>query len=647
MNAGRPAARHYEGVTSLATTPARVLFGAAYYHEYQPTDRLEDRPRPDGRGRLHRDPGRRVRLVHLGAGERPVRPRLAAAGPGRRPRARHLGRPGHADLRRPAVAGAAVPGDRRRDARTGQRIAWGARQEVDFTHPAFRFHAERVIRAIIDPVRRPPRRHRIPGGQRAGQRAAAQPRRLPALRRPPAADLRRRGDPEPRMGPGLLVAPAVHLGGSVDAGRQRPAAVRPGLAPVPGRADHRVHRLAGRHRAGVRPRRPVRDHLHRLRPAGDRRRRADRRAWTSPPATPTTRCRTGWPCPTTGAESQTWTTTGTWALYLSADRMYSSRQEPFLVTETNAMHIGYPWNSRPAYDGQWRQAAWALVSRGARMIEYWHWHTLHFGAETYWGGVLPHSGGPGRGLRARWPGSAPSSNGPATWSPGSTRTPTSPWSTRCRASGSCRSTRRWRDADGGPDDRGLPGAVRPVLPRRVRRRAAGADRARTPAGRSRGRRPSDPAARPSSIPVLVVPGLYIADDATLDWLARLRRRRRPPGPRTAHRLRRRRGPGPRPRPRRRAWPTAAGVWYDEFSNLIADVRGRGSAGRAASPAAATRPAPAGSTASPHRRRRSSPSYEHPHFGRWPAVTTRIHGQGRITNVGTVPDQALARALAGG
>ena len=30
------------------------------------------------------------------------------------------------------------------------------------------------------------------------------------------------------------------------------------------------------------------------------------------------------------------------------------------------------------------------------MVEYWHWHTLHFGVETYWGGVLPHSQDPGR-----------------------------------------------------------------------------------------------------------------------------------------------------------------------------------------------------------------------------------------------------------
>jgi len=93
---------------------------------------------------------------------------------------------------------------------------------------------------------------------------------------------------------------------------------------------------------------------------------------------------------------QEWKTDGVWSLYQTADWMFSSKQSPFLVTETNAQSIGAPWENRPAFDGQWRQAAWALVSRGARMIEYWHWHTLHFGTETYWGGVLPHSGKPGR-----------------------------------------------------------------------------------------------------------------------------------------------------------------------------------------------------------------------------------------------------------
>ncbi|WP_308311401.1 beta-galactosidase trimerization domain-containing protein [Streptomyces sp. D2-8] len=33
------------------------------------------------------------------------------------------------------------------------------------------------------------------------------------------------------------------------------------------------------------------------------------------------------------------------------------------------------------------------------------------------------------------------------------------------------------------------------------------------------------------------------------------------------------------------------------------------------------------------------AYAHPHFGRWPAVTTHRHGAGRVTYVGTVPDPA--------
>ena len=76
--------------------------------------------------------------------------------------------------------------------------------------------------------------------------------------------------------------------------------------------------------------------------------------------------------------------------------MYSSKQAPFMVTETNAGSIGFSSMNESPYDGQWRQVAWLLVARGARLIEYWHWNTLSSGAETYWGGVLPHSGIPGR-----------------------------------------------------------------------------------------------------------------------------------------------------------------------------------------------------------------------------------------------------------
>ena len=38
------------------------------------------------------------------------------------------------------------------------------------------------------------------------------------------------------------------------------------------------------------------------------------------------------------------------------------------------------------------------------------------------------------------------------------------------------------------------------------------------------------------------------------------------------------------------------------------------------------------------------SYEHPHFGRWPAMTTRPHGRGRVSYVGTVPNLPLAISI---
>ena len=38
------------------------------------------------------------------------------------------------------------------------------------------------------------------------------------------------------------------------------------------------------------------------------------------------------------------------------------------------------------------------------------------------------------------------------------------------------------------------------------------------------------------------------------------------------------------------------------------------------------------------------SYDHPHFGRWPAATSRAFGKGRITYVGAFPGLDLAKSL---
>lgn len=93
---------------------------------------------------------------------------------------------------------------------------------------------------------------------------------------------------------------------------------------------------------------------------------------------------------------QSWMSAGAWSVFLSADRLFGLRHRSFLVTETNAGAIGASNVEEPGWDGQWRQVAWAMISRGARLIEYWHWHTNHVGAETHWVGVLPHDQKPGR-----------------------------------------------------------------------------------------------------------------------------------------------------------------------------------------------------------------------------------------------------------
>ncbi|HXM97363.1 MAG TPA: beta-galactosidase [Candidatus Dormibacteraeota bacterium] len=79
------------------------------------------------------------------------------------------------------------------------------------------------------------------------------------------------------------------------------------------------------------------------------------------------------------------------------DYVRSLKKTNYLITETNAEAIG--WDSKeqfPPYDGQLRLDVYTHVSSGANMVEYWHWHSIHYGQETYWKGVLGHDLQPGR-----------------------------------------------------------------------------------------------------------------------------------------------------------------------------------------------------------------------------------------------------------
>ena len=79
------------------------------------------------------------------------------------------------------------------------------------------------------------------------------------------------------------------------------------------------------------------------------------------------------------------------------DYMRSLKNTNYLITETNAEAIG--WDSKdqyPPYDGQLRLDVYTHAASGANMVEYWHWHSIHYGQETYWKGVLGHDLEPGR-----------------------------------------------------------------------------------------------------------------------------------------------------------------------------------------------------------------------------------------------------------
>lgn len=68
------------------------------------------------------------------------------------------------------------------------------------------------------------------------------------------------------------------------------------------------------------------------------------------------------------------------------DSARSLKGDNYLVLETQAQ--GFPqWLP---YDGQLRLQAYSHLASGANMVEYWHWHSLHNGCETYWKGLLSH-----------------------------------------------------------------------------------------------------------------------------------------------------------------------------------------------------------------------------------------------------------------
>ncbi|QHC68131.1 beta-galactosidase [Rathayibacter sp. VKM Ac-2759] len=625
----------------------RILFGAAYYHEYQPTSRLGSRDLAEDL-RLMKAAG--FTVIRVGESvwstwepENGVfeldwlQPVLDAAH--EQGIAVVLGTPTYAAPMWLARLSPEINVQRS----TGQPMGWGARQEIDYSHPAFLFHAERVVRRIVERYAAHPavigfQVDNEPGNEIFANRQVFE-RFVDHLRT-------RYGSVEALNDEwGLtywshrlstwadLWTPDANLQPQYDLAWRRfqasittdfigwqAAIVREITARV-GRDDQFVTTCISYER----------------RTAQDEVLAADLDVTAG---NPYYRMQDGLALPDARPFDQHWTTSGTWALYATADRMYGSKQAPFLVTETDAQAIGMPWQNEPGFDGQWRQAAWALVSRGATMIEYWHWHTLHHGAETYWGGILPHSQEPGRvyeqiaALGADFAAAGdrvtelvPDSDVALLFSN------ESKWALEEYPAFS-------DSAHGTADSRGVPVASARSFQTAFDAFARGAFDAGLSARTVHPSQLTTPEEFAAAHPVLVAAAFTIATDAELQWLEAYAAAggHLIVGVRTGYedeeaRARLQRKPA--------FLDVAAGIHYDEFANLAVPLPVVAEAGF---------PLPQGARATLWADGVQVDDatvlvrYEHPHYGRFPAVTTREHGAGRVTYVGTVPDLALARAL---
>ncbi|MDD6572607.1 MAG: beta-galactosidase [Thermoflexaceae bacterium] len=66
---------------------------------------------------------------------------------------------------------------------------------------------------------------------------------------------------------------------------------------------------------------------------------------------------------------------------------YALKKDNYLVLETQAQG-SFGWLP---YKGQLRLQAYSHIASGANSVMYWHWHSIHNAIESYWKGVLSHN----------------------------------------------------------------------------------------------------------------------------------------------------------------------------------------------------------------------------------------------------------------
>lgn len=373
-----------------ATALPPLLYGVAYYHEYMPTPRLAEDVR------LMREAG--INFVRLGestwsswepregvfdtAWIDPVLDAMHAAGI-----RVMVGTPTYAI---PPWLAAKHP-----DAlvtRWDRRVGYGGRQNMDILHPGYRAHAERVIRFVVEHVRDHPAvfGYQLDNETKAYGNAGPHARAL-FLERLRA----RHGDVETLNRRWLLTYWSQRLA-SWDEFQHSADATNPSALLAWRRFQQEIAAeflawQAGIVRSLARPDQLLTQnfdfHFKRDENAGPQ---PDVDHFAAAPALDvagvdiyhTYQDRFDGSLIAFG---------GDWARSLLGGKNY-------LVLETNAQSTGIALGQCPPYDGQLRQAAFAHVAHGARLVAYWHWHSCHAGNEIYWRGLLGHDLLPNRVL---------------------------------------------------------------------------------------------------------------------------------------------------------------------------------------------------------------------------------------------------------
>jgi len=79
------------------------------------------------------------------------------------------------------------------------------------------------------------------------------------------------------------------------------------------------------------------------------------------------------------------------------DEARSIKRNNFLCMETGAQTMSWtPAGCFPPYDGQVRLCFYSMIACGANMVQYWPWQSIHNGGENYVKGVIGHDFETGR-----------------------------------------------------------------------------------------------------------------------------------------------------------------------------------------------------------------------------------------------------------